>query len=305
MVARTAGSFLGGIFNNPGIIIIAAVGLALFIFRDKISEAFASIGQGFGNVSVEVGGATDEAVGGAIDSASDFFGNLGGFFEDFFGGITGGLGGGGAGFPPDVEDIGLMTDEERAACECGTNIIQDIQGDVSETCIPCEGAPGSEGAEIIGGGSTEPICIDVPNLLTGGTFNTCTGEEKFPEPPSEPEEPEPPFEPPIDLPPDFEGGGVSFEGGTIFETPLCNKSIGQIAAEFGISASAAANMKFIECEQSDFDFGTNTGSGFGAGDDQSGGIVTGGATLESEEKRAACVTCELFGLNCPICAGTI
>jgi len=43
MVARQAGSFLGGIANNPGIIAIAAIGLTLFIFRDRISEFFAGL----------------------------------------------------------------------------------------------------------------------------------------------------------------------------------------------------------------------------------------------------------------------
>jgi len=129
-------------------------------------------------------------------------------------------------------------------------------------------------------------------------------------PPEQPDPEQEPFMPPVELPEDFtftqpdpEG---QFGGGTIFETDICNKSIGQIAQENGISASAAADMKFQACETSDFDFGTNTGSGFGAGDDPlTDPLVTGGATLESEEKRAACTSCELFGLNCPLCAGTI
>jgi len=43
VVAKTAGSFLGSIANNPGIIAIAAIGLTLFIFRDRISEFFAGL----------------------------------------------------------------------------------------------------------------------------------------------------------------------------------------------------------------------------------------------------------------------
>jgi len=209
-------------------------------------------------------------------------------------------------FPPDVEDTGLLTQEERDACKCGTNIIQDIQGDVSETCIsPCPEEPPNGG--FIGAPEPPEPCVEVP-LITGGFFNTCTGQTTPPPEPPSPEPPEP-FEPPVELPTDFEftqpDPSGQFGGGTIFETDICNKSIGQIAIENGISASAAADMKFQACEVSDFDFGTNTGSGFGAGDDPTGSIVTGGATLESEEKKAACVSCELFGLNCPICAGTI
>jgi len=118
---------------------------------------------------------------------------------------------------------------------------------------------------------------------------------------------EAPFAPPVELPGGFVGGGPSFEGGTIFETDICNKSLGQIAAENGISASAAADMKAQACEDlSFFDFGENTGSGFGPGDDPTTTpLVTGGATLESEEQKAACTTCELFNLNCDICQGSI
>jgi len=48
--ARAAGSFLGGIANNPGVIILGLALGALFIFRDRISEAFAGIGEGLVNI---------------------------------------------------------------------------------------------------------------------------------------------------------------------------------------------------------------------------------------------------------------
>jgi len=310
MVARTAGSFLGGIFNNPGIIILGGLAIALFFFAPGIQKAFADFGKNFGKIE--------------LPPFPEFppFPELPPFPEfpnlcSLFGiGCNGDNGEpeppqppGDLPFPPDVEDTGLLTQQERDACKCGTNIIQDIMGDVSETCIQCPDIPPDDPGD--GGfiGPTQPPepCVEVP-LIQGGSFNTCTGVVT--PPPNggfigPPEPPEPTFEPPVILPPGFEGGGPSFEGGTIFETDICNKSIGQIASEFGISASAAVDMKFQACETSDFDFGTNTGSGFGPGDDQTGGIVTGGATLESEEQKAACVTCEMFGLNCPLCAGTI
>jgi len=309
--------------KNPAVLIIAAVGVGLFIFKDKISDFLSNVTGG-----AETANLLGENLLSNLQGTQDFLLGINKFFEEFefptfenpfedfelpnlcslFGiGCNGDDNGGGNGpnLPPDVENTGLLTPEQRAACQCGTNIIQDIQGDISETCIsPC--APEEDDPEFIGPPSPpEPECIQIP-LITGGSFNSCTGEfTPSPEPPVGPEEPEP-FEPPVELPPDFEGGGPSFEGGTIFQTPICNKSIGQIAAEMGISASAAANLKFIECEESDFDFGTNTGSGFGAGDDPTTDpLVTGGATLESEAKKAACTSCELFGLNCPICSGSI
>jgi len=75
-----------------------------------------------------------------------------------------------------------------------------------------------------------------------------------------------PFTPPPEIISDFEqeftGGGPSFIGGSVTETPTCNLSLSQIIDKFGVSASQAANMKAIACDDfGDFDFGTNTGSG--------------------------------------------
>jgi len=118
-----------------------------------------------------------------------------------------------------------------------------------------------------------------------------------------PDEPPPtqitePFMPPVELPGGFVGGGVSFEGGTIFPRDPCFMTLNEIIeAGLASSASAAANLKAIACsenvtqEPSDFpesfDFGTNVP----------------GPTPESEAQKAACTSCELFGLNCPACQG--
>jgi len=300
---------LENLAKNPAVLGIAAVGIVAFIFRDKISDFLSNItgGAATANILGENFLSNLEGTQDLLNSLTEFlttnpFENFefptfefptfdfGSFFGNFFDQFGGNGGGNGLDLPPDVEDTGLLTNEDRANCKCGTNIIQDIQGDVSETCIsPCAPEEGDE--DFIG-----------PVQPPDGDFSLDTF---FDEPEPIFDEPEPPFEPPIDLPPGFEGGGPSFEGGTIFETDICGKSIGQIAQENGISASAAADMKFQACETSDFDFGTNTGSGFGPGDDQTGSLVTGGATPESEEQKAACVSCQMFGLNCPLCAGTI
>jgi len=307
--AKAAGQFLGGILNNPAVVILGGLAIVLLFFQKDIRNAFGNLG----NIEIQLPEFTFPEFTFPEITFPDFPTLPEINLCTLFGiGCNGDNGDeppepvGELPFPPDVTDTGLLTPEERAACGCGTNIIQDVQGDVSETCItPC--APEEEDPDFIGPTQPPEECFEIP-LITGGTFNTCTGEQTPAEPvvtPTPQPIPEPPFEPPVVLPPDFEGGGPSFEGGTIFETDICDKSIGQIAIENGISASAAADMKFQACETSDFDFGTNTGSGFGPDDDQTGPIVTGGATLESEEQRAACLTCELFGLNCPICSGTI
>jgi len=56
--ARAAGSFLGGIFNNPGIVILGLVLGGLIIFRDRISEAVGSIpgavASGIGDINIQL-----------------------------------------------------------------------------------------------------------------------------------------------------------------------------------------------------------------------------------------------------------
>ncbi len=56
--ARAAGQFLGGIFNNPGLVILGLVLGGLFIFRNRISEAFAAIpgavAGGIGDINVNL-----------------------------------------------------------------------------------------------------------------------------------------------------------------------------------------------------------------------------------------------------------
>jgi len=68
-----------------------------------------------------------------------------------------------------------------------------------------------------------------------------------------------------DLPAGFVGGGPSFIGGSIFETPIANLSLSQIIDKFMVTASQAANIKAIAGDDfGDFDFGTNTGGGIGS-----------------------------------------
>jgi len=296
--------------KNPAVLGIAAVGIVAFIFRDKISNFLSNITGG-----AETANLLGENLLGNLQGTQDLLNsitegftnfqfpefpnpfegfNFGDFFAGFFnqngGGIQGGLP-----LPEDVPDTGLFTPEQRAQCQCGTNIIQDIQGDIHERCIQCE-------SEQLPSGFTGPPgpgqeqCFEIP-LITGGTFNTCTGEQTPGGPVGGPE-----------LPPGFTGGGPSFEGGSVSEVSdqNCTTLICVLDRNPGMTASQAADrLAEILGNTGDFDFGSNTGSGFGPGDDQGGGIVTGGGTLESEARRAACTSCQLFGLNCPICAGTI
>jgi len=303
VVAKSAGSFLGGIFNNPGIIAIAAIGITLFIFKDRISEFFAGLKfPEFPDITFPEFPAFPEFP----DITFPEFPDFGSFFDNFFNGngeeppfteepteepteLPGGPGIGPVEFPPGcfVNSLGQL--------DCPTPPTFDVCKENPELCEP-ESIPEPGDDDFIG-----PVQPDEPFSLDNFFQDT---------PPIQP-----PFMPPVDLPPGFSGGGPSFEGGTIFETNDCFLSLNQLIEKYGVSASQAADIKAQACTAEpgfqptdfpeEFEFGTSTGSGIFGPPTGEENIVTGGATLESEEKKAACVTCELFGLNCPICAGTI
>jgi len=297
---RGAGGFLGGFFNNPGVVIIAGVAIALFLFRDKISGAFGSLGESIGNIGnvefPDIQFPTIEFPQINIDFPD--FPDFQSIFENFFNQFGGGGEPGPVDIVPGPVDPGGTGPGETTVfppgCTLGpTGIIEcpeggptfDVCSEFPELCAP------------------EPIPPSDPALEDEPTDAELFAKD-FPETPP----PDAPFAPPVELPPGFTGGGPSFEGGTIFETTdeSCTTLSCVIDRNPGFSASQAANrLAEILGTFGDFDFGTNTGSGFGPGDDQSGGIVTGGATLESEAKRAACTTCELFNLNCAACQGLI
>jgi len=317
---RGAGGFLGGLFNNPGVVAIALGIGALLIFGGDIRKAFGSLGESIGSIGdVQFPDITLPEINFpeiTFPEFPDFTSIFENFFNQFGGGEPGPVdivpgpvdpGGTGPGettvFPPGC------TLGPNGIIECPTPPTFDVCSEFPELCqgepLPGPGDPilPGPGASIIGGGPTDPVCVDIP-LITGGSFNTCTGEASEPISPPVQE----PFMPPVELPGGFVGGGPSFEGGTIFETTdeSCQDLSCVIDRNPGFTASQAADrLAEIQGTLGDFDFGTNTGSGFGPGDDPTGPIVTGGATPESEAQRAACTSCELFNLNCAACQGLI
>lgn len=63
----------------------------------------------------------------------------------------------------------------------------------------------------------------------------------------------------------FQGGGISFDGGVVRETPIENLSLGQIIDRFDVGATEAADIRARASNDfGNFDFGTNTGSGIGS-----------------------------------------
>jgi len=246
-VARAGGSFLGGIANNPGIVIIGLVLGGLFIFRDKISEAFASIGEGFGNIDIELPEIKFPELPQFPEitfpeiTFPDFAGFFTGFQEQqtsFFTGLqnffTGKID-----LPQPqkmVEDTGLI---DPLTCECGSAIVQDAFGNVNQKCLPCEKAEpvGMDPKLALEPSDAELFAKDFPEefkdltpvqqfLVTDKGFDISSFLTQEPTQ-------------------QFTGGGVGFIGGSIFETPLENLSLSQIIDMFNVTASQASNLKAI------------------------------------------------------------
>jgi len=237
--ARAAGSFLGGLANNPAIVIIALVLGGLFIFKDRISGAFGSLGEGIGDINIQLPEINLPEIklpeitlpeiklpdftglfAGLQEQQTDFFKS----FSDFF---TGG------GIPQPqkmVEDTGLLPDP--LVCECGSTIVQDAFGNVNQKCNECapSGTPAApfRDAERFAADFPEEFVEKTPSILTPVL------------------EPKPIASFLIDEPlQQFTGGGVSFIGGSIFETPfdLASSTLNDIIEKLGVSASEASSLR--------------------------------------------------------------
>jgi len=303
--AKAAGQGIGAFFNNPGTIILGGLAIALLFFSGDIRKAFGSFGESLGKIDIQLPEINLPDITFPEFNFPDItfpefpdFSNLfpPGLFDFLTPGETVDP------FNPPDEPLPVddpILDSPLGPITPGENCILNPDGTVS-----CDTGPGFD------------VCVAFPEL--------CPSEDPFVKTPAEIAEEQafinslnppiavPEVMPPIvsDLPPGFEifvTPGSNVPGGSISETPItCNSTLGFIIDKLGVTASQAADIRAQACNDfGDFDFGTNTGSGFGPGDDPTGPIITGGATLESEEKKAACLTCELFGLNCGICSGSI
>jgi len=52
--AKSAGSFIGGIFNNPTFLILGALTIALLFFQKDIRNAFGGLAEGFGKIDIQL-----------------------------------------------------------------------------------------------------------------------------------------------------------------------------------------------------------------------------------------------------------
>jgi len=282
-----AGGFAGGFFSSPTFIILGALIVGLVFFAGDIRKALGSFGENFGKV--ELPDITLPEINFPKIEFPEFefpeitFPDI--TFPDFS--FLGGLFGGDT--PPFSEE---PTEEEVELPSEGLGPVTFPEGCfVNELGqLDCPSPP------------TFNVCAENPELC-----EEEAPDQIIPTPEQvEQEDFEKIFTPPLDLPVGFIGSGPSFEGGAIFETPTQFLTLSQIIEKFNVSASQAADiLAQAKDDFGEFDFGTSTGSGIFGPPTGEESIVTGGATLESEAQKAACVSCELFGLNCPLCSGTI
>jgi len=229
--AKAAGQFLGGIFNNPGIVILGALAIALLFFQKDIRSAFGSLGEsisgGLGDINIQL----PEIKFPEIKFPSfDFGGLFGGVeFPQFPSLPPGGI----EGIPLDPEGV-----NPPGAPTAPTPI------DVALS----EGATPAEIAAIIPPDPTDPnldptkfLPPDIgPKVITPAGINL--DEFLTPDPFIGP--PQPTFEgPQSNL---FNQGQLNIGQEQPFtEAPLGALSLSAIIEKFMVTASQAANIKFI------------------------------------------------------------
>jgi len=263
--AKAAGQFLGGILNNPFVaLLLLGIG-ALLIFRGPILKGFSDIGESFGKVDIQLPTINLPEINFPEFPKIEFpefpdFSNIFSGFQNQLSSLAGQVaeleGGTQVQIPPD------------------TTVNPD--GTVSSTTPPVI----IDGAGPTQFGLLRPKVFDTLTQLVGLTPSQAFSElkdattladlsailDKFDKPTVEEEE----FigisstKPTQFIGAFSESGG--FVGGGIFPTPIQNLSLSQIIDQFGVTASQAANIKAIAGDDfpSDFDFGTNTGSGIGS-----------------------------------------
>jgi len=217
------GSTIGGFLTSPfglGILGVAALVGGLFVFRDKISEFFQNALK-IPDININL---PDLPTLPDLPPLPTLPPN-----------ILCTLFGIGCDEPPEepIESSeGLFTQEERDLCQCGTSIVQDASGLVTETCITCQPPPPPNPMLDEEPSDAELFAMDFP--------------EPFVDPPPPPPEPDLPpviVDPFLETEGEFMGGGSGFIGGSIGQTPIT--TLFQVLDLFsGFSASQAANFLF-------------------------------------------------------------
>jgi len=261
--ARAAGSFLGGLANNPAIVIIALVLGGLFIFRDRISGAFGSLGEslsgGLGDINIQLPEINLPEIKLPEITFPEFnFPDFTNLFEQLFKNQQSILAGqtvaGAEGFPVQIPPDTVIDPETGIVTSTTPPTTQTVTGDLStffgeqrplvfDTLIDAFGLSPKEAAIELRDITTIEGLNEVLQKFNLAAIQEATFQG-IAVPISPPKEPVQSFL--IDQPTQkFEGGGISFQGGSIFETPIQNLSLSQIIDKFMVTASQAANLKAI------------------------------------------------------------
>jgi len=256
--ARAAGSFLGGIFNNPGIVILGLALGGLLIFRDKISEAFASIpgavASGIGDINIQLPSFEFPKIelpefkfpeiefpelpdfAGLFSGFQEQLDTLGKQFQDFK------L----PELPPlFVEDPSVSTVPDPLDQNLSPGLaggIQQRQRDLRESLAEQGVTPAQQFAAEKGGASGILQIIEFLGLTFATPAQIAAAEVT---PPLPPDTPAGDFGTTViqslGTEQEFIGGGVGFQGGSVSPTPITTFS--QVLDLFpGITASQAANF---------------------------------------------------------------
>jgi len=210
---------LSNLAKNPSLIALAALGIGLFIFRDRISGFFSDITGGAKTANL-----LGENLLSNLQGTQNLLLGINKFFTDFK--------------LPTFEDFKLPEfkfDFEfpdffpKAEADVGTDIDKALAA----------GATVEDIQDIIGIDPTDPnqdptkfLPPDLPTEIPTGTAPSIilpTQQD---------------FSVQTDFPDQqFQGGGISFEGGFVSETPIEFLSLSQIIDKFMVTASQAANIK--------------------------------------------------------------
>lgn len=219
--------------KNPSVIGLAALGIGLFIFRDRISDFFSKI----------TGGAEGAA------SIAETGGTLASNFQSFLTATplpTDPLFGEEGIFTNLADSISNFKFPEIKLPEI---VLPDIQLPGLPDIFKPSPTPGDftdvgmAGARSDRGGTVPDIIQSIVQDFS--VQSTIPGQQ-------------------------FQGGGLSFEGGVVRETPIANLSLSQIIDRFMVSASRAADIRaqaigFTPREQAFLDQGTPDVEGFVGG----------------------------------------
>jgi len=229
---RGAGSFAGGLLNNPAVVIIGALALVFVFFGGDIRKAFGDFGKNIGKV--ELPDINLPAINFPDIKFPDFdfkFPDFDFKFPDFdfklpdFSNIFGQAG----------EDLGETLGGAGEAVSGGIESIgKGISGDLDAII-----------KGIFGGDTEPPLSQVLPPSTGSGGISAMASAILTPRAEREQMDLSIPVAPSIaeSIIAPFQGGGVSFEGGQIFETPTEFLSLGQIIDKFDVTASQAADIR--------------------------------------------------------------